>query len=40
MSAVASGGIAALGKQSGGAGYAFSCYQNNAPAGTVIHYTP
>jgi hypothetical protein len=40
MPAVASGGIAALGKQSGGAGYAFSCYQNNAPAGTVIHYTP
>jgi hypothetical protein len=40
MPAVVGGGIAALGKQSGGTGYAFSCYQNNAPAGTVIHYSP
>ena len=40
MPTVVSGGIAALGTQSGGAGYAFSCYQSNAPAGTVIHYAP
>jgi hypothetical protein len=35
-----SGYGAALGKQSGGTGYAFSCYQSRAPAGTVVHYNP
>lgn len=31
---------AALGKQSGSSGYAFSCFQSLAPAGTVVHYNP
>jgi hypothetical protein len=40
MQSVEAGGIAALGKQGGGAGYAYSCYQDKAPEGTVIHYNP
>lgn len=40
MQSVEAGSIAALGKQGGGTGYAYSCYQNNAPEGTVIHYNP
>jgi hypothetical protein len=31
---------AALGKQAGRAGYAFSCFQPRAPGGTAIHYNP
>jgi hypothetical protein len=40
MTAIEGGGIAALGKQRAGAGYAYSCFQNNVPEGTVIHYHP
>jgi hypothetical protein len=34
------GAAAALGKQSGASGAAFSCFQPHAPAGTAIHYNP
>jgi hypothetical protein len=33
-----SGSVSVLGKQAGGSGHAYSCYQPLAPEGTVIHY--
>jgi hypothetical protein len=35
-----SGTVAVLGKQAGSSGSSYSCYQPNAPEGTVIHYNP
>jgi hypothetical protein len=34
------GYAAVLGKQSGSSAYAFSCFQQHAPEGTVVHYNP